>query len=392
MQRYEVPDRTDRELKASIRRTLHRFPDLNQVYDSTMVGQLVRKKRDTDNFLLRLLCCDDDEVLAYWRSVLSDITALSDSISLRRLRIALRNMNQVDLDRLRLALHLAARFARKGCGLSFQLQTGHNEERYEFNVSRIGQQTVTFAVRNAVPDQELRRFAGVVRKIWTSLENLPVPYLIEVRCRNDLEQHQLTGLRRFLEQKLHRLYQVSQRKSEDFPYDVRFDDRVVIRVLARSRKASRGLVGSVVLPATWVDNPTYVMKMLRSALMRPGLPGSGPGVLVLDCSKTPFMKRHAVELTLLGRREVTISTGDRGTVIIRSGEALFRPRKNRRVSALLTYSRDYSEEMGERTRMWVYHNPHARYPLDPDFFFGEEVKQWVVHRVKQNTFSAEWIE
>jgi hypothetical protein len=362
---YEVAEMDEQEVLRLATATIRRHPTLEEVFDTTFLQRLARRRR-LNNYLLWLLAQTEDSEYSeeVWATICCDLHTLRHENSLTHFRRKLRMWERETFFVARGELGIAAGVKRRGFDIELEPATG-NGKRCDF---RAMTDPPTWWEIKALG--EIERVADddrIVREVQSGLRRIPEPYALAIEESNVA----LGDVQRA----------VKKIKNEIASY---FRDRkkppatfsafgLNVKVMARSN-LGYGYVGITNFQGYVFGDEHSARAADRIVDALAQLPKGECGVVVIDATCTRWLNEYEILDACFGPlQRVYDANGNRDEHD--AGRAAFQPHHRTRISAVVLYTTEARFVEEPKGAILVVHNPFARVQLDDSFFCDVAARQ-----------------
>lgn len=364
---------------------------LRKFYSDDFISSLPRNSRlykilttdlpQTENLRMEINECLD---LVYRYELLdADLEA--------RLRSPDGQMWQSAMNELRVALKLETIFG-KDC-LTWRPE-GDKQKVGEFELNSKGNKPLFIEVKSVFPRELEQMGKRLILNLQKYVEKSPYPLTLDITVI-ELGDSDNFSNRRFLPFLKQNLSAIKEQEITEQPVELPiYSDEITntklgIRVLPIPPEPSskESHLGVSSLGVRFVNNEDYIKHSLSKAYSQ--IPKNETKCLIILCSETEFpIDERAMLNALLGTLAYRIyREKERKNMPFRKPDGYFQPDRNTYISAVgLFDSKIVESEI--ISSFELYHNPHARNPLQRTVFSGKEIRQLVRKKDRE----MEWID
>ncbi len=364
---YDLAIMDDAAVRARADNVLDRYPVLRRIYSADFLERLVPDRRNLDNHLLWLLTdTAGDFATGFWAEVSDDLAMLAQVGAFEAFGPKLRRTGRIEVQSAKTELELAAWMQRKGHAVTLEPLVPDTGRRCEFAAESMP--PTSWEVKSVLDQQPVRERERVSTEVQKHLRYIDEPYVLDVDAR-DLTIREVQEAVRSVRQQIREFHRSG---GQQFP--VTFESHG-LEVTVRGRSSAEyGYTGIQPIGPYWLGNEDIHRVTDRAGDAVAQIPTGRAGIVVIDTTMADLVDEDEVEAACYG--ELSLVVAGRREVYVRGREAIFRPGRNTRISAVMHYTRRRPGDVSKR----VYHNPFAEIELPPDLLREENVRQ--VRRVE----------
>ncbi len=308
-----------------------------------------------------------------------------------RLRSSDGQIWQSAMNELRVALQFEIIFG-KDC-LTWR-PIGDKQKVGEFELNAKGNRPIFIEIKSVFPRELDQMGRRLITKLHKYVEKSPYPYILDITVI-ELGDSDNFSSRRFLTFLKQNLSALNEQETIKQPIElpIYFDEitntklSITVLPIQPEPNSTASHLGVSSLGVRLVNNADYIKHSLSKAYSQ--IPKNETNCLVILCSETEFpIDERAMLNALLGTLAYRIyREKGRQNMPFRKPDGYFQPDRNTYISAVgLFDSKIIESEI--ISSFEVYHNPHARNPLQSSAFLGKGIRQLV----RKNDKEMEWID
>jgi hypothetical protein len=384
---FELSNLTEEDLNTLVQKRLFEYPLLKETYDNEFLKWLFKRRSNYNNRLLLRLVDDREISTTWWKEITQDLKVLMNCDAIKHYKPRMRQMQAHDLEVVKTEIEWAAKYKRKGFSVEIHPRLNGQSARPDFIV-KFREDTVVFEVKSLFDQKELAQYYRVERDIYAQLRRHPTRFIYTLDLPFNIHARDVSKIKKFVDDTLRNIVVTD---SVTFPRSDTLEDKFKLTVWGPSPATKPyGYLGGTSTPVFQVRDVQRMRKRISSAVSTDQLIKGFPNVLVLDCTNAGFADAVDLEDVLFGDFGVSYTPYGQST-IIRTGERIFDPQKNRRISAIIYYNWS-SESVTSEKEITVYHNPFADKPLQPDIFREPGITQIVLRHLPSQKVQLNKIE
>ncbi len=357
----------DSTLRSRVNLTLHRHPNLKEVYPPDRVEALIARRRDLSNYLLLLLANPGNHVAAkFWSEVAADLDLLEPEGAFSHYGTKFQVLDYPSLEVAKTELEVAAWMRRRGHVIELEPIIPGTERRGEF-VARLSS-TTWWEIKSVQDIEPVRVADRAYSEIVKRLRKIPEPYALSVEQGNirPEDAHRATN---YIRRKIRSFH-----NSGGGALPISFNACGMTVTLETRSGREYGYLGSSDNEFMFQnENLLKVRKRINSAVGQ--IPADAAGIVVIDATAAHWIDEEDVRQACFGEEVMRLASGK--PIDALDFGAAFSAHNRTRISVVLSYKRQNEGLKLKRHRI-VYHNPHAKHPMPIDYF-GEDVsEQWTL--------------
>ncbi len=364
---YDLAIMDDVSVRARVEKTLAQHPSLRRLYSPQFLDSLVPDRQNLDNHLLLLLADTVDSfATGFWTDISNDLAVLEDVRAFEVFTPKLRQRDRIGIQSAKTELELAAWMRRKGHPIELEPLNPETGRRCEFAAESAP--PTSWEVKSVLDQGTIREQEKIRTEVAKRLRYIDDPYLLNV----DIQGLRLQDVHEAVSSVLERIRKFHRGGAQPIP--ISFESHGLQATIVGRSQRPYGYSGTEIIGPYWLGDEDIrrVLDRVRDAVsqMRRGR----AGIAVIDTSMADFVEREDVEGACYGELSEVVVGGK--LLDVRGREAVFRPDRNNRISAVVHYER---RRPGDVT-MSAYHNPFADTQLPYGILADRHVKQ--VRRVQ----------
>jgi len=352
---FDVSKLTEEECWDRARSTLARHPRLANIYDDTILANLIRRRQSSKNHLLfwLVLPVDDDKSIKFWSPILEDLSTLEHLEPLKVFRKQMRHEEKEKLASWRAELFFGAWLVRNGIAIALEPDVGGKHPEF---VTETDPRT-WWEIKTPLEIRSVRDQNAVYEEVRRLFREIPEPYVIHV-LEADLDLADVAGAARNIKSQIRAFHEQTGEPPVTFQCS-----GLVIKVGARTQHRPTGFLGTTTTGYVFGDeHAIQTADKISSAVAQ--LPKDGAAIVVINRTLSDWSEETDAINGCYGSDSLYYIGGQ---VLRVRGEGLFRPSGDTRISAVVSYSA-HAMHWENSYEMLFMHNPFAKTPLPEDLF------------------------
>lgn len=370
---YEISKADDSLLLTTAKKRISSHPHLQIVYDDKFLQTLIQSKRDPDNLLLFWLVNENEFDSPTSKVLLKEMEKMleifANSNNFESLKLKLRQWHTIPFESTVTELDFAYEYFKRGYVIELE-PCFSNNRKGDFSATN-ADRTIFFEVKlayketskvnKAIIDELSRCCRRTKHKFY--IENIDVD---ETFQRTDLKT-----ATKFIEEKLQ---EFKKTDSSAFPCTLYYPNKEtpLIKIDIKERlQTSEGFVGMYTYGGGITNKWADLRRKIEDGVSQ--LHPDFPGVIIFRPYGLDYLE-YDIKNALCGDLSISFGRNSAETKWFRTGDRIFSPSKNSRLSVVVVYDKRLQNN-GYTRRKIVYHNPFAIHKLPAEVFDGENVTQ-----------------
>ncbi len=357
---FELPLLSEEDAWAGVRDKLNEFPELNDIYDNVFLSKLVAGRKTSTSLLLLRLVRTDELARQFWRTVLDEMRMIGYSRARDAFAEKMRRDEPGNLESWTTELAVAAWLESQRIGVTLDPDVGNRKA--EFLASTVP--PTTWEIKTPADSARQRSEQRALRELQRLLRNLPTPVSLSIEEPGGITFAEVPRVVKEIKRRLAGL----DLEGDAFPCRLEVDG---LELSVYKSSSERGYLGSFMssMQELGDEHRLRVAKIIRDAARQ--LPSNGAGVIVIDGSFADWITDTSIADACFGADELTVGAAGQMWPD-RTADGAFNPKQNRRISAVLFYSRRFVRDDGGA--VCAFYNPYARVPLPDDWLPDKSVR------------------
>ncbi|MEM2146815.1 MAG: hypothetical protein QW279_15740 [Candidatus Jordarchaeaceae archaeon] len=370
----EISKAEDGLLEDIANERLSHYHLLKKIYDVDFIADLIKNKRDPDNLLLFWIVNDNEFDYPTSKVLLKEIEEMLqpfvNSKNFESLKPKLRQWHSIPFESTLTELEFAYEYYKRGFKIELEPDLSNSRKSDFYAID--GELKIFFEIKLAYKEAS-RNNQALVNVISDCCQKTKHPFYIEnIDVGETVKPSDLREITKFIREKLTQLKNSSNILPCTIYYPNKENSQIKIDIKERLIDG-QGFVAMWTYGGGITNKWTDLRRKIESGVSQ--LHPDYPGVVVFRPYGLDYLE-YDIKNALYGDLSINFGRNQAETRWFRTGDRIFSPNSNNRLSAVIIYDKRL-QNYGFSRKKTVYHNPFAKNKLPKELFDGDNVTQHI---------------